>query len=124
VGFISVLKKIGEVGITAAPIVASFAPAGSAASLIPRLIAAIGTVTAQTAVAVESMHAGSAGEEKMRAASAAAMALIPMLVSSIEAQLGRDMVDEALLARAVGKYLDASVDLMNAIKVPAGEPAD
>jgi hypothetical protein len=60
----------------------------------------------------------------MQAASASAMALIPILISSIEAQLGRDVVDEVLLARAVGKYLDASVDLMNAIKVPAGEPAD
>ena len=71
--FWSVLKKIGQIGQVAGPIVTSVVPGSGALALLPKLIAALSNGAASTVAVVEATKGALPGAEKMEAAKLAAI---------------------------------------------------
>lgn len=66
-------------------------------------------------VNAEAKHGAGNGEAKRNDATQAVLTFVPMLVPMIEAQIG-DVIDDEKFVSALGKLIDAIVDLMNAFK--------
>jgi len=115
--FMSILKKIGQVGQVATTVAAPFLPTSGPLGMLLKVVSVVAKGAAGTAVVVETTQGTAPGSEKMKSAQVAMMTTLPMLIQSLELSWGKDMVDEVLLTRGVMKILDGSVDVMNSLGV-------
>jgi hypothetical protein len=102
--FLSILKAVGGVATTTAPM---------AGLLIggPALSATLSTVIGAV---VASERPDVAGEQKKTSAMQYVAVAAPGIVALIESSTGRQLIDEARFMRALGRMIDAAVDLLNA----------
>lgn len=102
------LKFLG-VAQAAAPILAAAFPGTSFAALLPALVSIV--------ISVETLFAnvaGATGAQKY----AAALPQVVNLLKASEFIAGKKILDETLLEKAAGEFLQATVDFMNAVEHP------
>lgn len=107
-GFVSILKKIGDVAGQQAPdIVSSFNPA---------LGALAGTVLNAVVLSESKLGSGN-GEAKKAEVMGILQVAVPLILKVVEASTGRDLVDDVRFAAGMEKLNDGIVDVLNAFHI-------
>jgi hypothetical protein len=114
--FISILKKVGMIGLEAAPTLLG--------AINEPLGALIGTAVNAVVMAETKLGAGNGAVKKDDAMNALQVA-IPVIVKFIESATGKTLADAAQLAAGLSALNDAVVAILNAFGIlpkPAAQP--
>jgi hypothetical protein len=107
-GFVSILKRIGEVAGQKAPeIVSAFNPA--LGSLMGTMLNAV--------LMAESKIGSGKGETKKAEALGAVQVAVPLILRVIESATNRELADDAQFASGIEKMNDGLVEIMNAFRI-------
>lgn len=111
--FISVLTKIGQaataIGGIALPIAANL---GLKTPPLTAILGILNVVLPIVLKAEADLGSASGPAKKAQALNES----LPQVLAIVEALIGRDIIDEARMKTAVDKYVEATVDFLNAIK--------
>jgi len=107
-GFVSILKKVGQIAGQAAPqIISTFNPA----------MGAIAGTVLQSVLLTEAQMGSGNGEAKKQASLNSLQVALPLLLELVSTTSNRQLADPNALAGGFEKLNDGVVDILNAFRV-------